>query len=51
MPMLIVLNEIFLELLVGGSVLNISEYFKKCLDFMRIFRWLHTGTNIIKEEI
>jgi hypothetical protein len=40
-----VLNEIFLELLVGGSVLNVPECFKKCLDFIQISRRLHTGTN------
>jgi hypothetical protein len=50
MPTPMVLNEIFLELPVGGSVLNLPECFKKCLNFIRISRWLHTGTNIIKEE-
>jgi hypothetical protein len=46
-----VLNEIFLELLVGAGVLNVLECFKKCLDFIRIFLWLHMDTNIIKEEL
>jgi hypothetical protein len=51
MPTQMVLNEIFVELLVGGGVLNVPECFKKCLDFIKIFLWLHTGTNIIEEEI
>jgi hypothetical protein len=37
MPLPMVLNEIFLELLVGVGVLNVPECFKKCLDFIRIF--------------
>jgi hypothetical protein len=45
------LNGIFLELLVGGLVLNVPKCFKKFLDFIQISRWLHTGTNIIKEEL
>jgi hypothetical protein len=45
-----VLNKIFLELTMGASVLNVSECFKKCMDFIWIFRWIRMGTNIIKEE-
>jgi hypothetical protein len=45
------LNKIFLELTMGASVLNVPKCFKKCLDSIRISRWLHTGTNIIKEEL
>jgi hypothetical protein len=51
MPTSMVLNDIFLELLVGGSVLNVPKCFKICLNFIRISWWLHTGTNIIKEEL
>jgi hypothetical protein len=51
MPTTMVLNEIFFELPVGGLVLNVPECVKKCLDFIRISRWLHTSTNIIKEEL
>jgi hypothetical protein len=51
MPLPMVLNEICLELLVGAGVLNVPICFKECLGFIWISCWLHTGANIIKEEL
>jgi hypothetical protein len=39
MPLSMVLNKIFLELLVSVGVLNVPVCFKKCLDFNYVSRY------------
>ena len=51
MQLPVVVNEILLKLGVRCRVFNRPVRLKKCFDTIWISSWLHTATNIVKEEL